>query len=90
MKKQGLMDMAKHPADGRVTILSLTEYGVNHFEVCADTEEAFLYEVFQGFDEDTLTGAKYRDNGEAQKWIDRRKRNSGIDGLDYNRLDDTF
>ena len=56
LKQQGFLNMAKHPADGRVTVLSLTEHCVDYFAVRADTEAAFLGEVFQGFDEDTLSG----------------------------------
>ncbi|WP_343250866.1 MarR family transcriptional regulator [Diplocloster hominis] len=56
LNRQGFLDMAKHPADGRATVLSLTEYCVNYFAIRAGTEDAFLGDVFRGFDGDTLSG----------------------------------
>lgn len=56
LKQQDFLDMTKHPTDGRVTMLSLTEHCVNYFAARAGTEVDFLGEVFRGFDEDTLAG----------------------------------
>ncbi len=56
LKQQGFLDLAKHPDDGRATVLSLTEHCVKYFAKRERTEAAFLGNVFQGFDIDTLSG----------------------------------
>lgn len=90
LKQQGFLDMTKHPADGRVTMLSLTEHCVNYFAVRAGMEANFFGEVFRGFDEDTLAGL-YNGLCLLEKNIETMEnydRNGGVDDLDYNRFAD--
>lgn len=56
LQQQGFLSLTKHPTDGRAVLLSLTDRGADYFTRRSDTEQAFLRDVFQSFDRETITG----------------------------------
>lgn len=55
LRRQGFLNLEKHPTDGRATVLSPTEHCTHYFTIRAGAEAAFLGEVFQDFDGDALS-----------------------------------
>lgn len=56
LEKQGFLTLTKHPQDRRAVVLSITDYCRAYFAERGAMEEAFLSDLFQGIDEESMTG----------------------------------